>query len=76
MWKSCDLLVFYTSGTPCRSGHLAIEPAHVESNKVRATYNKALLVAEPARSCRHGAAIWPVAEAENVIPLRPNASTT
>jgi hypothetical protein len=36
MWKSCDRLVFYTSGTACRSGHVAIELAHVESNKVRA----------------------------------------
>ncbi len=44
--------------------------AHVESNKVRATYNKALLVDERRKLMQAWGDYLAMAEAENVIPLR------
>jgi integrase len=50
--------------------------AHVESNKVRATYNKALLVEERRQIMQAWGDYLAMAEAENVVPLRSKASTT
>jgi integrase len=44
--------------------------AHVESNRVRATYNKALLVEERRRIMQEWGDYLVMAETENVIPLR------
>lgn len=44
--------------------------AHVESNKVRATYNKALLVEERRQIMQAWSDYLAMAEAENVVPLR------
>jgi integrase len=44
--------------------------AHVESNKVRATYNKALLVDERRQIMQAWGDYLAMAEAENVVPLR------
>jgi len=48
--------------------------AHVESNKVRATYNKALLVDERRKIMQAWGDYLAMAEAENVIPLCPKAA--
>jgi integrase len=50
--------------------------AHVESNKVRATYNKALLVEERRKIMQAWGDYLAMAEAENVIPLRTKAAGT
>jgi len=47
--------------------------AHVESNRVRATYNKALLVEERRQLMQAWANYLTAAEAENVLPLRQAA---
>jgi integrase len=47
--------------------------AHVESNKVRATYNKALLVEERRQMMQAWGDYLAMAEADNVVPLRPKA---
>jgi hypothetical protein len=44
--------------------------AHVESNRVRATYNKALMVEERRQIMQTWGDYLAMAEAENVIPLR------
>ena len=44
--------------------------AHIESNRVRATYNKALLVEERRQIMQAWADFLAMAEAENVIPLK------
>jgi integrase len=49
--------------------------AHVESNKVRATYNKALLVEERRQIMQAWGDYLAMAEAENVIPLRTKAAS-
>jgi integrase len=49
--------------------------AHVESNKVRATYNKALLVEERRQIMQAWGDYLAMAEAENVVPLRPKAAS-
>jgi len=48
--------------------------AHVESNKVRATYNKAMLVEERRQIMQAWGDYLAMAEAENVIPLRSKAA--
>lgn len=48
--------------------------AHAESNKVRATYNKALLVDERRQIMQAWGDYLAMAEAENVIPLRSKAA--
>ena len=50
--------------------------AHTETNKVRATYNKALLVDERRKIMQAWSDYLAVAEAENVVPLRPTATGT
>jgi hypothetical protein len=49
--------------------------AHVESNKVRATYNKALLVEERRQIMQAWGDFLAMAEAENVVPLRPTVAS-
>ena len=49
--------------------------AHVESNKVRATYNKALLVDERRQIMQAWGDYLAMAEAENVVQLRPKAAS-
>jgi integrase len=49
--------------------------AHVESNKVRATYNKAMLVEERRKIMQAWGDYLAMAEAENVIPLRSKAAS-
>lgn len=49
--------------------------AHVESNKVRATYNKALLVDERRKIMQAWGDYLAMAEAENVIPMRAKAAS-
>ncbi|MGC9985840.1 MAG: integrase arm-type DNA-binding domain-containing protein [Polyangia bacterium] len=49
--------------------------AHVESNKVRATYNKALLVEERRQIMQAWGDYLAMAEADNVVPLRPKAAS-
>jgi integrase len=49
--------------------------AHVESNKVRATYNKALLVEERREIMQAWGDYLAMAEAENVVPLRPKVAS-
>ena len=49
--------------------------AHVESNRVRATYNKAMLVEERRQIMQAwGKTILAMAETENVIPSRAGAA--
>jgi integrase len=47
--------------------------AHVESNRVRATYNKAMMVEERRQIMQAWGDYLALAEAENVIALRPDA---
>jgi integrase len=49
--------------------------AHVESNKVRATYNKALLVEERRQIMQAWGDYLAMAEADNVVPLHPKAAS-
>jgi hypothetical protein len=49
--------------------------AHVESNKVRATYNKALLVEERRQIMQAWGDYLAMAEAENVIPMRSKTAS-
>lgn len=49
--------------------------AHVESNKVRATYNKALLVEERRQIMQAWGDYLAMAEADNVVPLRTKAAS-
>jgi len=49
--------------------------AHVESNKVRATYNKAMLVDERRKIMQAWGDYLAMAEAENVIPMRPKSAS-
>ena len=48
--------------------------AHVESNKVRATYNQAMLVDERRKLMQAWGDYLAMAEAENVIPLHSKAA--
>ena len=48
--------------------------AHVESNRVRATYNKALMVEERRQIMQTWGDYLAMAEAENVIPLRARSA--
>ncbi len=48
--------------------------AHVEYNKVRATYNKAMLVEERRQIMQAWGDYLAMAEADNVVPLRPKAA--
>jgi integrase len=48
--------------------------AHVESNRVRATYNKAMMLEERRQIMQVWGDYLAMAEAANVIPFRPDAA--